>query len=154
MPVNEFLASVGLGGLKEADVMLVQMGILAVTVILLVLALTFVGMAFRASGRADRALAVTKNHLRTIQDLTVEVRQLSAQTERTASKRYAATRAEPTDVIAPLRVGARETTPEADVLILEDADQAVDGNSRRNLEAARESATVPRSLLTGLVRRR
>lgn len=134
------LRSIGLGDLLGLDVLGIQLLVLAATTALFVLSLAMVVMAARAAGNARRARQEAERHLRTVQDVAVEARQLSAQIDRAMARKAAEH-----DAAAPIRVSARETTAEAEVEII--GKKRTDAASARNLEAVRESATVPNRLI-------
>lgn len=141
------LHTLGLGELISRDVLGVQLLVLAGTVILLVASVAMMILSARSAGAARRARMDAEACLRNAQDVVVEARQLSAQIDRAASKAAAAG----VDAPRTVRVGARETTPEAEIDIA--TARLAGAVSTRNLDEARESATVPKGLL-GRMRRR
>lgn len=145
MNAEAVLQSLGLGEVLSRDVLGVQLAVLAATAALFVFSLAMMIMAARSAGGARKARRDAESCLRHAQDVVVEARQLSAQIDR------AGARANP-DGGAPIRVGARETTPEADIEVIGlNKSSAV---STRNLDAAKESSTVPKGLLGRSPRRR
>jgi hypothetical protein len=138
MDAQKIVDAVGLGGLAAGDILAVQLIVLAATFVLFGVSLIMMIAALRSAGGAHKARSEAEGLLRSAQDFTVEARQLSAQRDR-----YAAA-----DAPAPIRVSARETTPEADVEVIDLKHSDVVSN--RNLDAAKEQVTVPR----GLTRRR
>lgn len=128
------------------DYLLVQLAILAATGVIFVLSVAMMILAARSAGGARRARSDAESYLRNAQNVVVEARQLSAKIERAMAARP---RGESGDEKGhPVRVSARETTAEAEVEIV--ASKKADTASTRDLDAARESATVP----SGLLRRR
>lgn len=150
MSAESVIGALGLGDLLARDFISVQLVILTATAALFALSLTMMVMAARSAGGARRARGEAEALLRSAQDSVVEARQLSAKIER-AGERIRSEAAVERRHGAPVRVSARETTAEADVEILDLKGSEV--VSARNLEAARESATVPKGLL-GRSRRR
>lgn len=141
---GEMIASaLGLGGLFAQDVLAVQLVILAATVASFVFSLGLMIMTGRSATRARRARAEAEGLLRSAQDFAVEARQLAAKFDRVSAPENPTT--------SPTRVSARETTPEAEIEIinLEEQDRAA-----RNLDAAKDAASVPSKLLGGFRRRR
>ena len=138
--MENILQSLGLGDLLGRDILGVQLVVLAATAALFVLSLAMVIFASRAARTARKARREAEGYLRTAQDVVVEARQLSAQIDRATARKAAEI-----DVGAPIRVSARETTPEAEIEIV--GKKRTDAVSERNLEAARESATVPNRLI-------
>lgn len=136
--------TLNLGEFVGRDVLGVQLAVLAATAALFVFSLAMMIMAARSAGGARKARLEAENHLRIAQDVVVEARQLSAQIER------ASAHAKP-DGAAPIRVSARTTTPEADIEFIDAGKSSA--LSSRNLDAAKESATVPKGLI-GRSRRR
>src|SRR3990167_5593566 len=106
MNAEAIMQALGMGGLIGRDVLGVQLAILAGTAALFVLSLAMMIMAGRAAGGARKARREAESFLRNAQDVVVEARQLSAQIERASARGKA-------DAKAPIRVSARETTPEA-----------------------------------------
>ena len=149
MSVDAVAAALGLGELFATDVLAVQLVILAATVAAFVLSLALMVMAGRSANNARRARAEAEGLLRSAQDFAVEARQLAAKLDK--GERVAASPDAKTRVAPPTRVSARETTPEAEVEIitLKEQDRAA-----RNLEAAKEAASVPSKLLGGFRPRR
>ncbi len=144
MNAETFLQSIGLAEFLGKDVLGMQLVILALTSALFVVSLAMMILTARSANGARRALRDAESQLRSAQDFVVEARQLSAQIERVA-------RTKTGETAAPIRIGARETTPEAGVEIVKNPFS--DAVSHRNLDAAKESATVPKGLL-GRPRRR
>lgn len=139
MSADRIMEALGLGELLARDVLAVQLIVLAATAVIFAMAVAILLMAAQATGRARRARLEVETHLRSAQDAVVEARQISAQFER------AKARAAASEMAPPIRVSARETTPEAEVVIFDD--KRSDAVSSRNLAAAKESATVPKKLL-------
>ncbi len=151
MSAESFVSALGLGGLFATDIMAVQLIILAATVGSFVFSLALMVMAGRSANSARRARAEAEGLLRSAQDFAVEARQLSAKIEK-GGERASAASAEPAARPAqPIRISASETTPEAEVefLTLKEQDRA-----SRNLEAAKDAASVPSKLLGGFRPRR
>ena len=144
MNAEAILQSIGLGGLFGRDVLGVQLAILAATAALFVFSMAMMIMAARSAGGARKARLDAESRLRSAQDIVVEARQLSAQIDRAAARAKS-------DGRAPVRVSAREPTPEAGIDII-DLDKS-DAVSSRNLDAAKEAASVPKGLLGGRARR-
>ena len=138
MTAEAILQGLGLGELLSRDVLGVQLAILGVTIALLVVSSAMMILAARSAGGARKARMQAENCLRSAQDVVVEARQLSAQIDRAAAKAKG-------DGPAPIRVSARETTPEAEIDIVDlKRSHIVSG---RNLDAAKEAASVPKNLL-------
>jgi biopolymer transport protein ExbB/TolQ len=147
---DEMIASaLGLGEVFAQDVLAMQLVILAATVAAFVFSLAMMVMTGRAATSARRARAEAEGLLRSAQDFAVEARQLAAKLDRGAERAAASPDAKP--AAPPTRVSARETTPEAEVEIISHEEQ---DRAARNLEAAKEAASVPARLLGGLRRRR
>lgn len=144
MNAEAIMQTLGMGGMLGRDVLGVQLAILVVTAALFVLSLAMMMMAARAAGGARKARHEAESCLRNAQDVVVEARQLSAQIDRASARGK-------TDGKAPIRVSARETTPEAEIDILDLT--STEALASRNLDAAREAASVPKGLL-GRARRR
>lgn len=143
MNAEAVLQSLGLGEVLSRDVLGVQVAVLTATAALFVFSLAMMIMSARSAGGARKARHEAESYLRHAQDVVVEARQLSAQIERATARSK--------DNAAPVRVSARETTPEADIEVIDlNKPNAV---STRNLDAAKESSTVPKGLL-GRSRRR
>lgn len=147
MNADAILQSIGLGEFLSRDVLGVQLLILALTATLFVFSLAIMIMTMKSAGGARKARHEAEAHIRTAQDFVVEARQLSAQIDRAAARGKVGG----ADGAAPIRISARETTAEADVEIVDLRHSDVVSN--RNLDAAKESATVPKGLL-GRSRRR
>lgn len=145
MSAESVVRLLGLGELLGGDFLAVQLLVLAATAGLFAMSLALMIFAARSAGGARKARIEAEAHMRSAQDLVVEARQLSAQIDRASSRNNAST-----DYAAakPIRVGSRETTPEAEVEIIE----AKHGS--RNLDVAKEAATVPKNLLGAFRRRR
>ena len=122
-------------------------------------------LAVRAATGARDAQDDARVMMRTVQDYAVEMRQLAAQTEKFSQAAQNASGHEPeerlTDRIRSVRVGSRYDTDEArvDVEAEEAANdeqvdvEATDDANARLADAAR-AASEPRSLLSGMLRRR
>lgn len=155
MTVETMIEAAGLGGLLSLDTLGVQLLILAATVAAFVFSLALMVMAGRAAGAAKAASREAEAYLRSAQDMVVEARQLAARERHETGRTSASEAAEPAGArrAAPIRVSARETTAEAEVEIvtLKDSDRAA---GERALDAAAESATVPKGLLQGFRNRR
>lgn len=150
MSAESVVSALGLGQLFATDVLAVQLVILAATVAAFVFSLALMVMAGRSAGAARRARGEAEGLLRSAQDFAVEARQLAAKIEKGAERASAAADDRPR--LSPsTRVSARETTPEAEVEIitLKEQDRAA-----RNLEAAKDAASVPSKLLGGFRPRR
>ena len=145
MSAEGVLGALGLGELLARDYLAVQLIVLGATGGLFALSLAMMVMAARSAGGARKARGDAEALLRNAQDVVVEARQLSAKMERAGAKSASAERHG-----QPVRVSARQTTDEAEIEIL---DLKHADLSSRNLDAAKESATVPKGLL-GRSRRR
>jgi len=141
MTAESFLVALGLGDLLARDYLAVQVLILAVTVFLFAITLATMIMSSRSAGGARKARVEAEALLRNAKDVMVEARQISAKIERAAAVK----RPDGSAAGAPIRVGAAGTTKEAEIEII-DLKQA-DAVSHRDLDAARESAAVPKGLL-------
>jgi hypothetical protein len=150
MSAESVVTALGLGELFATDMLAVQLVILAATVAAFVFSLALMVMAGRAASSAKRARVEAEGLLRSAQDFAVEARQIAAKIEK-GGERVAAAAEEKPRVSPPTRVSARETTPEAEVEIitLKEQDRAA-----RNLEAAKDAASVPSKLLGGFRPRR
>lgn len=150
MSAESVVTALGLGELLATDVLAVQLVILAATVAAFALSLALMILAGRSASTARRARAEAEVLLRSAQDFAVEARQLAAKLDKGGERVSAAADPKPRPA-PPTRVSARETTPEAEVEIitLKEQDRAA-----RNLEAAKESASVPSKLLGGYRPRR
>jgi biopolymer transport protein ExbB/TolQ len=137
MSAESVLGALGLREFLAEDFLAVQLVVMAGTAAFFVFSMAMMIMAARSAGSARRARKDAEAQFRKAQDVLVEARQISAQIERAAGRRMAA------DAHAPIRVGAKDTTPEAEVEIIAE-----------NLDAATEAATVPKSLLRRSPRRR
>ena len=148
MSAESVVAALGLGELLAADVLAVQLLILGGTVSAFVVSLALMIQAGRSVKAARRARSEAEGLLRSAQDFAVEARQLAAKLEKGGERVSAPAAPQPAP---PTRVSARETTPEAEVEIitLEEQDRAA-----RNLEAAKDAASVPSKLLGGFRPRR
>jgi hypothetical protein len=148
---GETIASaLGLGELFAQDVLAVQLIILTATVAAFVFSLALMIMAGRSATGARRARAESEGLLRSAQDFAVEARQLAAKFERAPERVSAAADPRPASS-SPTRVSARETTPEAEIEIISLKEQ---DRAARNLEAAKDAASVPTRLLGGFRPRR
>lgn len=141
MTLQTIAEALGLGGLVGRDILVVQIAVLFAMVFLFALSAAMLLIASRAARGARKARAEAEACLRSAQDVVVEARQLSVQIERATSRSNVAG----VDLAKPIRVGARRTTPEADVNIK--SAQLSDAVSVRNLDEAREASTVPRGLI-------
>lgn len=129
-------------------------------------------MAVKASSGARDAREDARVMMRTVQDYAVEMRQLSARAEQADYAARGLQDAENqeglSDRINGVRVGARADTAEAALTSEEPAseqdndaqsdaaidDGAGDGDANARLADATRAATEPRSLLSGMLRRR
>lgn len=136
----------GFDELSGARLLAAEIGILGATLFVFFLSLIAMALSARFASGARRARADAEARLRSAQDLVVEARQLSAQIDRAAAR--AEGRAHRPE--ARLRVAAREGADEADVDIVKSG--AADAVTARNLDAARDGASVPR-LMAGAKRR-
>lgn len=150
MSAESVVTALGLGELFATDILAVQLVILAATVAAFVFSLALMVMAGRSASTARRARVEAEGLLRSAQDFAVEARQLAAKFEK-GGERVSASAEPKARPAPPTRVSARETTPEAEVEIitLKEQDRAA-----RNLEAAKEAASVPSKLLGGFRPRR
>jgi hypothetical protein len=150
MSAESIVTALGLGELFATDVLAVQLVILAATIAASVSSLALMIFAGRSAKFARRMRRESEVILRSAQDFVVEARQLAAKIDRSGERGTAS--ADPKSQPAPpTRVSARETTPEAEVEIitLKEQDRAA-----RNLEAAKDAASVPSKLLGGFRPRR
>ncbi len=122
-------------------------------------------MAVKASSGARDAQEDARLMMRTVQDYAVEVRQLAARAEKIDLAAQA-----PQEGLAErihgVRVGARNDTDEASLTVEEGAndhdaeaayeaeDEAIKEDANARLADATRAATEPRSLLSGMLRRR
>jgi len=158
MDITEILSMLGENGFG-ADLQTGQLILFGFTVIFFLASLVLCLMAFSAARGAKLARTDSAEHAQMVQDTVLEVRQLSAQMEKT-SARYSslAASAESGEIQSQTSydgVGRAEgsTDPQAQGSIDQGSiDNA--GASSRNLKAAKDAAAVPSSLLTGLLRRR
>lgn len=144
MNAEAIFRALGLSGIVERDILGVQLAILAATAALFAFSLAMTIMAAKSAGGARKARHEAEGHLRSAQDIVVEARQLSAQIDRATARAKG-------DSGAPMRVSARQTTPEAEIDIL-DLDRS-DAVASRNLDAAKDAASVPKGLLGRAPRR-
>lgn len=115
-------------------------------------------MAVKASSGARDAREDARLMMRTVQDYAVEVRQLTAKAE---NLNFAASQ-EPQEGLSNrlqgVRVGSRNDTDEASLTVEEggtEVDAAgADDDANARLADATRAATEPRSLLSGMLRRR
>lgn len=149
MDVFTLFSSDGSVGAVKGEALL-----LALTAASLVFCLSMAVLAARAAKSARQARAEAEAALRSAQDFVVEARQLSARIDRAQSNPASINQSGAAPL--PIRVSSRATTSEADVkieqrrapgIVAKGAKNAVP--SSRDLDAARESATVP----SGLIRR-
>ena len=82
MNFEQVLASFGLGGLVADAFFVTQIGVLALTGILFAASLALCIMAMRAAFTAKRARNEAQMTVASMQDMAVEMRQLTAQVER------------------------------------------------------------------------
>lgn len=150
MSAESVVSALGLGELFATDILAVQLIIFAATIAAFVFSLALMIMAGRSANSARRARGEAEGLLRSAQDFAVEARQLAAKMEKGGERVSAAADTNPRPAQAT-RVSARETTPEAEVEIitLKEQDRAA-----RNLEAAKDAASVPSKLLGGFRPRR
>lgn len=151
MSAESLVTALGLGELFATDMLAVQLSVLAATVASFVVSLALMIMAGRSATGARRARAEAEGLLRSAQDFAVEARQLAAKVERIEKSATAAAASDAKGAAPATRVSARETTPEAEIEIisLKEKDRAA-----RNLDAAKEAASVPSGLLGGFRPRR
>lgn len=135
------LSVLGLDGLSGDRLLAIELGVFGATVLVFLMSLIVMIVSARFAGKTRRAKADAEARLRTAQDLVVEARQLSAQIERAAAR--AEGRAHRPD--ARTRVAARDAAIEADVDIQKLG--SADAVSVRNLDVARDSASVPNLLV-------
>lgn len=146
MSVESALNALGLSELLARDYLAVQLIVLAATALLFVMSLAVMMFAARSAGGARKARSEAETILRHAQDTVVEARQIAAKIERANGRSHSDASASGRPA-QPVRVSARETTAEADVEIVDL--KRTDAVSSRNLDAAKESASVPKSLLRG-----
>lgn len=151
MSVEAFLSSLGLVDIFN------QVGFETLTILLFISSLVICMMAFQAAGAARKARNEAKGYLKSAQDLALEVRHLTAQVEKATHKRATAASS------GPVRVGASETTEEAEISIIDaptdessydEDDRLANEANGRTLEEAKKAATVPSALLGGFLRRK
>lgn len=133
----------GLPYLMEGDVLGMQIAVLAASALLFAASIVVAIMAFRAAGAASKSRLLAEGHHRAVQDLSVELRRLSAQVERVANKRYAAPE-EASPVEAGVRIGAADGAEEAEVSVIAAPDAPP---ATHDLDAAKIAATVPSALI-------
>lgn len=161
MGSEEFAALIGLSSWTSGQILFAQV-ILLVGTALLFSASLFVGGA--AVRQARRARAETQTDLRAVQDLAAEARHLTAQMESTAA-RYAAEAAEHAErarAAAPAAPDDSRGEPDEDAAGAfageegqqTQAEAGSEPDGRRALEAAKQAATTPSVLLSGLLRRK
>jgi len=162
MQLDQFLASVGLGNLVIEDFFLVQVGVLTATIILLIVALIFVSMAFKAARSAQSAQFDSEKQFSAMQGLVSEMKGLQTDIERqredfeknTAS--LFSSLQEPDDIeinTPPSNTDfTNETSDGGTQCDIEECDDT--GNSEASLSAARDAASLPSALLRGLLRRK
>lgn len=150
MSAESVVTALGLGELFATDVLAVQLIILAATIAASVSSLALMIFAGRSANFARKMRRESEVILRSAQDFAVEARQLAAKFDRNG-EHVAASADQKPHPAPPTRISARETTPEAEVEImtLKDQDRAA-----RNLEAAKDAASVPSKLLGGFRPRR
>jgi hypothetical protein len=141
MSLETIIEALGLSTLAGRDILAVQFAVLFAMVFLFAISAAMLIMAGRAARGARKARTEAEACLRNAQDVVVEARQLSVQIERATSRSNVAG----VDLAKPIRVGARQTTPEADISIK--GARLSDAVSVRNLDEAREASTVPRGLI-------
>lgn len=161
MTLDRLLALAGLGEIVAEDLLFVQIAVLGATALLFLASLVLSALAFRAAGTARKARVEAAADAVVARDLAVEIRRLTAQTE-LAAKRL---------THRPIPIGAGELVPEPTpesvaetqpVLTNEQSVEAIapllspthgqfadewTKDSGKSLEAAREAASVPKSLL-------
>ena len=145
MSVESLLAALGLSEVLAGGVTAVEFGLVVGSVLAFAGSLALMILAGRAAGSARASKREAESILRSAQDLVVEARQLSSRMERAHASGPSDDRPR-----APVRVSARETTPEAEVEVLDLAERDVAG---RNLSAAKDGSTVPQ-MKKGYRRRR
>ena len=167
MSLQDMLSALGFGGLTASEfVSIAELAMLFGSGILFLSTFVLCMMAFRATGAAQQARKAAETHFRSAQDLAVEVRHLTAQVEKSTARRTA----EASVPASPVRVGALETTGEADVEIIADhageegatlgevetvaAAPEATAPSDPRLEEATRAASVPSALLMKRRRRR
>lgn len=158
MPVEQILASIGLGDLVIEDFFLVQVGVLAATIILLVVSLIFVLMAFKAARSAKGLESGIEDQFHAIKSLAAEMHELHDQTLRNVND-YTTEPAQDRCNIEDrdkIKVGASQTTPEAEIEVIADLKEAPNNTEETdaNLSAARDGVSVPSALLRGLFRKK
>ncbi|MDZ7627520.1 MAG: hypothetical protein U5J99_03805 [Parvularculaceae bacterium] len=151
MSAESLVTAIGLGELFATDLLAVQLIVLAATVASFVVSLALMIMTGRSATGARRARAEAEGLLRSAQDFAVEARQLAAKVERIEKSASVAAAPESKAAAPATRVSARETTPEAEIEIISLKEQ---DRAARNLDAAKEAASVPSGLLGGFRPRR
>jgi hypothetical protein len=134
---QSIIEAIGLGDLTGGDILAIQLIILAASIGLFAISLVMMIVASKSARGARKARADAEGYLRSAQDFAVEARQLSAHRDKAAARGMSAG-----DAPSPIRVSARETTPEADIEIMDLKPSDVVSN--RNLDAVKESVTVPK----------
>lgn len=82
MNFEQVIASFGLGGLVADEFFVTQIGVLTLTAILFAASLALCIMAARAASTAKRVRDDVQSSAASMQDMAVEMRQLTAQVER------------------------------------------------------------------------
>ncbi len=139
MNAQSIIEAIGLGDLTGDDILAAQLIILAASFGLFTISLVMMIVASKSARGARRARAEAEGYLRSAQDFAVEARQLSAHRDKAAARGMPAA-----DAPTPIRVSARETTPEANIEIMELKPSDVVSN--RNLDAAKDAVTVLRPM--------
>lgn len=156
MAFEELLARIGLGELVAEDFFLAQVLMMSAATILFLASLVMCVMAFRAAGAARKARSEAEAHFLSAKDIAVEMRHLTAQVE-LSTKRLAASpvRSEPVEAASekPVLPGS-ETNIDADRASSSDAANDSAPLEDKTLSAAREAASVPKSLVGSLLRRK
>ena len=162
MSFDQFIAAFGLGDLVVEDFFLVQIGVLSGTALLLLVALIFVFLTFKAARGAKRAESEAQQHFATVQNLVAEMRDLHQKSERQIEDfQLAAQDAQVAQLgtNGGVRVSASETTPEAEIDVLtEETCEIPQGETseatEKDLASARDAASIPSALLSSLLRRK
>ncbi|MEQ1928931.1 MAG: hypothetical protein ABL957_00160 [Parvularculaceae bacterium] len=140
MPLEGLVSSLGLGELLTGDLFLTQVGVLTATAFLFLSSLVLSVMSFRSAASSHKAL-------RAAQDLTAEMRHLTAQVE--SSARRPSTAPEHGDDSAHDYAAENHDRRSIDLTEDDRAEYAA-----ADLEAAKKAAIEPSALLRGRLRRR
>ncbi len=169
MSLGDFIAALQSVELPVVGMLTPELALFALSVAFFGFGTAICAMAVKASNGARDAREDARLMMRTVQDYAVEVRQLAARAEKADLSGHASNNGAPqeglSERIQGVRVGARNDTEEAS-LTVEEADDGVladeaeleaiveDEDANARLADATRAATEPRSLLSGMLRRR